>query len=70
MLEVLHCCYVVVVHLKLNIWIDVRQRCLGCLHLTQTRLVWFEEQAIHVGQLHFVIVKQNKLCITQIVEWE
>lgn len=66
MFKVVHCRDVIVMNLKLDIWIDLSQCSLGGLHFTQTWLVGFEEQAIHVGQLDFVIVKEDQL----VMEWE
>lgn len=61
MLEVVHSSDVVVVSLKLHIRIDEGESIGSSLHLWKPRLMGLEEEAIHVGQLNFVIVKQEKL---------
>ena len=34
----------------------------SCLYFAEAGLVRLEEQPVHIGQLHFVIVKQDELC--------
>lgn len=32
-----------------------------CFHLTEAGLVRLEEQSVHVGQLHFIVVEEDQL---------
>ena len=31
------------------------------IHFAHTSLVWLEEQTVHIGQLNFVVIKEQQL---------
>mmetsp|Transcript_12008 Transcript_12008/g.31423 ORF Transcript_12008/g.31423 Transcript_12008/m.31423 type:complete len:205 (+) Transcript_12008:512-1126(+) len=60
-LEVGHRRDVVVVRLELHVRVDEGERSACSLHLGQPALVGRVEEAIHVCQLHLVVVEENEL---------
>lgn len=61
MVKVVHRGYVVVVGLKLHVGVDGAQRGGGSNYLALAWLVWLEEEPVHVGQLHLVVVEEKQL---------
>lgn len=45
----------------LSIDICVPECVFCCFHFTEAGLVRLEEQSVHVGELHFIIVKEKQL---------
>lgn len=61
LMEVLNSSDIVIMPLNSHVWVDFLQSVGCCLHLAEASLVWLEEQPVHVGQLHLVIVKEDQL---------
>jgi len=59
-IKVIHRRDVVVVRLDLYVRVDEAQRGGGGLYFGEARLVGREEQTVHVGQLHLVVVEQDQ----------
>lgn len=41
--------------------LHIPERVFCCFHFTETCLMRLEEQPVHVGQFHFIVVKQEQL---------
>lgn len=61
MVEIIYGCNIIVMSFKCDIWIDKLQSVSCGGNFAKPCLVGLEEQSVHVGQLYFVIVKQQKL---------
>lgn len=52
---------VIIMDLNLDIRVYITQRARCRFHFTLPRLMWLEEQPVHIRQLHGVVIEQYQL---------